>query len=608
VSQFADAEIMVTSGDLENTRWQTDYAPYQRGIMDAFHERGVQVVVVMGSSQWGKSSCAINVICYHVKHDPCHILNVQPTIEMAEEFSKTRLSRTFEASPALAAIIGKPRARDASNTVRGKHFPGGSLALAGANSAASLAARSVRLLVLDEVDRYPVELPGEGDPIAVAIKRTTAYKRRRRILMVSSPTMETAPIHGWFKRGDQRHYQVPCPSCGVLFAYRWQHIRWTDDDPQTARIHCPTCDHGLDEVQRVAVLRHGQWVAEHPHRRDQSIVSFHMWEAYSPLSSLAKIVSDFLHARADQKRDDDRAMHSWINTCLGEPLKPVGGERVETHTLAGKREAYAAPVPAGACLLTMAVDVQDDRLEVLVMGWGPGQESWFIDHQRLDGDTSQEDVWSALEDMLDVTYQHESGAMLAPQATCIDSAGHRTTQVYNFVAAHPARRLHAIIGRDGKRVLVGPPSPRRWGKDRRKVNLYTVGVDTAKSTWMRRLKSTVVGPGAVHFPMADWCDDEFFEQLTAEQLVVRYVRGVRLESWQKIRARNEVLDLAVYSLAALELVRPRPDFAKLAARLADGAQPSRPIAPKPPAPTRPDSAPTPKQPWIPRREGWLKRR
>ena len=506
VSQFADHEIIVTTGPLAGTHWQNDFAPYQRGILDAFHEPGVQTVVVMGSSQWGKTACAVVVVAYHIAHDPCTILVVEPTVDpMAKDFARNRLEPVIAASRILSDVVSKKRAKDSSNTVLAKTFRGGAVAIGGANSAASLASRAVRLLVLDEIDRYPPELPGEGSTIAIAMKRTTSYGRRRRVLILSSPTLRGAPIDAWFERGDQRRFQVPCHACGVLFAYQWSQVRWTDDDPATTRIHCPHCDHGLDDVERVAVLAKGEWIAEHPDRRDHSIVSFHMWEAYSPLSSLAAIVSGFLQARADQKRGDASTMHTWENTTLGEPLEPDHGEGIEPHGLIARREVFAAAVPDGACLLTMGVDVQDDRLEVLVVGWGPGEEAWIIDRDTLGGDTSQPEPWSALDELLDREYVHERGVSLSVQATCIDSGGHRTTMVYDYAARKAARRVYAIIGRDGQRPLVSSPSPRRWGGGQRKVPLYTIGVDAAKALWMSRLALTEKSRGYVHLPMAEWC-------------------------------------------------------------------------------------------------------
>jgi phage terminase large subunit GpA-like protein len=409
------------------------------------------------------------------------------------------------------------------------------------------------------------------------MKRTTAYRRRRRIMLASSPTLEGSPIHSWYQRGDQRQYFVPCPACGEMHPYEWKNVRWHDNDPMTARLQCPACDHPIDDAERVAILSKGEWRATKPNRRDKRIVSFHLWEAYSPLSTLAEIVANFIEARLKQKAGDKSEMHTWQNTTLGEPVSSDAGEGVESSTLLSRREDYGpdVDVPFGACCLTMGVDVQDDRLELLVIGWGPGEEAWIVDRDTLPGDTSQPDPWRALDEVLDAPYRHASGQMLHIQATCIDSGGHRTTLVYDYAERKAARRVYAIIGRDGQRPIVSSPAPRRWGRGERQVPLYTIGVDAAKSLFMDRLKLTEVGAGYVHFPTADWCDDEFAAQLTSERLVKRMVRGLPQQAWKKIRTRNEALDCGIYAIGALRLLNPR--LTVMAAQLAGSRPPRWPL-------------------------------
>jgi phage terminase large subunit GpA-like protein len=606
VSQFADAEIVLTSGPLAGTRWQTDFAPYQRGIMDVFDEPGVQIAAVMGSSQFGKTAMMVNLCAFHIKHDPCNILVVQPTVDpMAKDFAKNRLDPVIEASPSLREVVSKKRAKSGGNTILLKGYRGGALAVGGANSASSLASRAVRLLILDEIDRYPPELPGEGSTLAIAMKRTTSFRRRRRIFMVSSPTLQNASIDTWFQRGDQRRFYVPCPRCTHMHTYQWANVKWDRDPdrPETARLHCPECDYQITDAERVAILEHGEWRPENPDRPDASVVSFHVWEAYSPLSSLSEIVSAFLRARLAQKRGDASEMHTWQNTTLGEPIEPDRGDGVEPHVLLTRRQAYPkdAQVPMGAALLTMAVDVQDERLEALIVGWGPGEESWLVDHHTLPGDTSQAAPWAELDELLERQYRHECGVLIGVSGTCIDSAGHRTTMVYDYALRHAARRVYAIIGRDGERPLISAPSPRRWGRNQRQVPLYTVGVDSAKALITSRLKMTEVERGYIHLPMADWCGDEFCAQLTSERLVTRWKSGLPVTVWQKIRPRNEALDLSVYALAALRLLNA--DLSAVHARVTGQG------APPPKAPADPTVTAS-KGPWLPsRRPGsWLRNR
>lgn len=592
VSEFADEHLVVTSGPLATTRWKTSFMPYQAGILDAFFEPGIEIVVLQASSQVGKTSAAVVMVAYHIAHDPCPILVVEPTVDpMAKDFSKNRLDPIIAASPPLRDSVSKKRAKDSSNTVLQKTFKGGSLSIGGANSAASLAARTIRLLILDEIDRYPPELPGEGSTIQIALKRTAAYRGRRRVMMASSPTLKGAPIDSWFHRGDQRRFHVPCPACGYMHPFRWANVKWKDGDASTARIHCPECDHPIDDAQRVAILSKGEWRPGNPDRRERSIASFHLWEAYSPLSSLPEIVSAFLSAREAQKAGDKSLMHTWQNTTLGEAIAPDEGEGVESHVLLARREVYE-DAPAGVVCITMGVDVQDDRLEALVIGWGPGEESWLIDRHTLPGDTSQPEPWKMLDELLEHEYQHESGQRIPIQATCIDSAGHRTTIVYDYAGRQAARRVYAIIGRDGQRPIVSSPSPRKWGRNQRKIPLYTIGVDAAKALLVSRFRVTDRGPGYFHISTAEWADEELAAQLTSERLIMRWTKGVPRQVWQQTRARNDALDCAVYGLAALRLLHP--DLELLAQRIAN------PSAAPPPKPKR--------ESWLgPRGEGWLRK-
>jgi phage terminase large subunit GpA-like protein len=344
-----------------------------------------------------------------------------------------------------------------------------------------------------------------------------------------------------------------------MHTLRWKNVRWTDRDPATARLHCPSCDYEIDDTERIAILSKGEWRAGQPDRRERSVASFHIWEAYSPFSSLEEIVSSFLRAREAQKAGDKAEMHTWQNTTLGEPVQLDTGEGVEPHALLRRIEPFETPAPAGVCCLTVGVDTQDDRLEVLVLGWGPGEESWIVDRHRLNGDPDQPGVWNQLDELLARSYEHPADRRLEILATCIDSAGHKTSSVYEWVSSkvRTGRRVFATIGRSGQRPIVSAPSPKRWGTKPRPVSLYTVGADAAKALIMGRLGLTDPGPGFVHIPLADWADEDLANQLTSERLVTRYSKGVPVQEWRPVRPgqRNEALDCFVLALAALRLAR-----------------------------------------------------
>ena len=595
VSQWADARRMLSpEASAEPGRWYTARAPYQRAIMDAVNDPLVETVVVMSSAQVGKTEILCNIVGYTVDLDPGPALLIQPTLEMAEAFSKDRLDPMFRDTPCLRSKISSGR-RDASNTIRHKAFPGGQLTLAGSNSTAGLASRPIRTILGDEVDRWDVT--EEGDPLALVRKRTTTFWNRKHI-WVSTPTIKgLSRIESQFGESDRRHCYVPCPHCGEFQILEWKNVRWDANAPETAHLVCPHCGCEIDEPGRAKMLRTPEWRATVPFR---GIAGFHIWEAYSPWRRLADIVADFLAAK-----DSPDTLQVFVNTSLGESWEEKG-EEAEAHVLLARREIYPAQVPAGACCLTMGVDVQDDRIEALIIGWGPGEESWMVAHHILPGDPSRLEPWQALDELLGATYQHETGAQLPISATCVDTGGHRTSYSYDYVSTHQHQRVFAIKGRAGAgESIVSAPHQKRSGRDPRKVPLYMVGVDQCKALLYSRLKVTAKGAGFVHLPMPSpnpqdasaGVDEEFVAQLTAERLVTRHKAGVPTRIWIQMRPRNEVLDMTVYAIAALRLFHSSggPSLMVLASRLAN---------PDAPTPTTPRPA---REPWLPRRQGgWLK--
>lgn len=576
VSEWADQFRMLSpEASAEPGRWDTSRAPYQRAIMDAVNDPLVDTIVVMSSAQVGKTEILCNVVGYHIDLDPAPILFIQPTLEMAEAFSKDRIVPMLRDSPSLRSKVSL-NSRDNSNTIRHKTFAGGHLTLAGSNSPAGLASRPIRIVLADEVDRW--EVSDEGDPLALAKKRTTTFWNRKH-LVVSTPTLKGfSRIEAKYEESDQRRCFVPCPHCEHRHVLEWKHVRWIDDNPYTAHLVCPHCGCEIDEGARAQMLKHPEWRATATFR---GIAGFHIWEAYSPWRRLAEIVADFREAK---KKPD--TLQVWVNTSLGETWEEKGEQPPEDVLLA-RREPYDAQVPAGACCLTMSIDTQDDRLEALIIGWGVGEEAWIIEHHTLPGDPQRPEPWLAADELLTAGYTHASGVRLYIEATCVDTAGHRTNFAYDYVAKRQAQRVYGIIGRSGPNMpIVSAPSQKRTGRDARKFPLYTVGVDACKGLIHSRLKVTDAGPGYIHLPLPHQppgaafmpgLNEEHIAQLASEKLVVRHKSGVPVQVWQKTRTRNELFDLFVYGIAALRL--RKPNLAEMAARL----DPSNPKMPPPPS-------------------------
>jgi len=509
--------------------------------MDACSDPSIQEIVVMAGAQLGKSEALLNIIGYYIDNDPAPILMVQPSLDMAQAFSKDRIANGLLAStPCLKDKVKSPRARDANNTTLHKIFPGGSVSLTGSNSSAGLASRPCRLILLDEVDRYPSSAGSEGDPVQLARKRAATFWNRK-IVMVSTPTNKGASrIEDAFEKSDKRYYHVPCKHCGHKQQLVWANVKWTDNDPETARYACKECGSLWSEAERRSAIRQGEWIASEPGRH---VAGFSISGLYSPWTPLSDGVRDFLSVRKNPEQ-----LRVWNNTYLGLSWEDEG-EMIDQMNLAERREDYNGFVPEEVMFLTCGVDVQDNRLELSVIGWGRDDESWVIEHIEWYGDPSTPQLWQALDSHLFKTYQTYDDRTLQIRGTCIDSGGHFTNSVYQYCKKHAGRRVFAIKGVGGEgRTMVSKPSKNNVTR----CPLFPVGVDTTKDLLFARMRINEPGAGYIHF--SDVLTDEYFRQLTAEKIVTRIHRGFKKRLFQKIRARNEALDTFVYAMSAYAIL------------------------------------------------------
>jgi phage terminase large subunit GpA-like protein len=549
--------------------------PYLREVMDAVSDPLVEQVVVQAASQIGKTELLLGVIGYFADQDPSPILLVHPTEIAMGGFSRERVEPMFRASPALAGKLSESL-RDKANTVMLRQFPGGYLACGWATSSVSLASRPIRVLLGDELDRWPESTGRDGDPWSQAVQRTSNF-HNRKIVAVSTPTIEgLSAISRLFDDSDQRRFHLPCPRCGERQVLEWGGVIYKRDDGEhdldDVHYRCAHCKGRIEERERPAMLAAGEWRADSPghHRRGYQLSAL-----YSPWVRWRELAAEWIRATADR---DKRGLQEFVNLRLGETWTEES-ERISVEALEKNREAYDAEIPDGVLLVTAGVDVQDNRLEAVVVGWGVGKESWGISYAVIAGDTSTPDPWHRLDAFLARTWSRPDGRALALWCSCVDSGGHRTQDVYEFCRARLARNVFAVKGRAGSGL---PIAGKATTSNQLRIPLHPVGVDTAKEAIYSRLALTTPGPGYCHFPTAREAgfDDEFFKGLVSEQRVTKIRAGRRSTEWKQIRARNEPLDCTVYATAALELIAP--DFAALAAAeaLARGAAP-KPAAPAP---------------------------
>lgn len=551
VSAWADAHrVLDPSTSAEPGPWRTSRTPYLREPMDALGaDDPCQVVVIKAGSQVGKSEAGLNWLGWIAANSPGPTLMVQPTVEDGENFSKTRVAPMIEASPSLRERIATSARRDSGNTVMHKDFAGGFLKIVGANAPSKLASTPIRRLFLDEVDRFPADAGGEGDPVQLAYQRTSTFSNRK-ILLTSTPTTEgVSRIEAAWLESDQRQYLVACPHCDERQRLQWtptpDHpggLVWTRGMPETAAYQCAACGVLIDESAKPAMLAGGIWTPTAP--SDGRTRGYMLSSLYSPLGwvSWADLVREWEAATGDPER-----LKVFVNSRLAEVWKLGESSSIETGTLRARSERYTAPVPAGVQILTAGVDVQDDRIEVEVVGWGAGEESWSIAWLVLPGDPSGAQVWADLDAALRKPWPTSTGEALAIAAACIDTGGHNTMAVYAFCRGKEGRRIWPVKGRGGA-VPAWPRRPTRSNRGR--VALYIVGVDAVKEQVYGRLRISAQGPGYMHFP--DRYPRAYYEQLTAERMQTTRWRGRVKRTWiLPPGKRNEVLDCRVYATAAL---------------------------------------------------------
>lgn len=591
VSEWADKYRKLSSkASAEPGPWRTNRTPYLREPMDCLSSSSpVQRVVMMFAAQTGKTEAGSNWLGYVIDHAPGPMLCVQPTVDMAKRLSKQRLESMITETPCLSEKIAPARARDSGNTMFSKEFSGGIMLLTGANSATGLRSAPCRYLFCDEVDGFPADVDGEGDPVSLAERRTTTFARRK-ILLTSTPTVrDFSRIEAEYMRSDQRHYYVSCPACGQMEWLKWPQLKWEKDKPSTARYECEHCKERFEETYKPQMLANGEW--RNTVETDGKTAGFHLSGLYSPLGwcSWEQLVDDFLRAKGDAP-----ALKSFVNTRLAETWQEDYTAMVNADGLMAKRLAYEpGTCPDGVVLLTAGVDVQDNRLAVSVFGFGEGETSWLIYHQELMGDPTQNEVWGQLDQVLATKWPTSTGKELTIKRMAIDTGGHCTHEVYRYVRERLPQGVVAIKGsnrRNSPAVGKGSKVDVNWrGRTIKKgVTLYLLGTDTIKTTLFGRLRHND-GNGSMHFGMA--ADDDYFRQLTSERQALRYHRGFPIREWvKKSGDRNEALDCAVYAYAAMLLfsrrMNPQTMWEQLTKELETGKKPALKSAKKAPAPAK----------------------
>lgn len=624
VSDWADAyrQLSADAGAKEKGQWHTSRFPFLREIMDNLGPfSGVQETIIMGGAKTAKTEVGMNFLGYCIHLDPSNFLIVVPSLDLARRRAKTKIQPTIDATPVLAERVRPARERDSLNTTLSKAYPGGTLVIAGANSAASLSDLTAKYLHLDEVDRYQMDLEQEGDTIYLAKNRTDEFEYEKRILITSTPTIKGfSKIHNEFLNSDQRYLYVPCPLCGHMQYLRWKDGKWNGDGEYRfvfdhdehhqlrgpVLYRCESCGEAFGEHHKTWMLEHHEW---RPHNPGHPRRGYFLPSLYSPLGFLswAGIVQQYLDAKRER---DFEKLKTWKNTRLGEPWDEEDDPSLEDgqNLLLARRENYGPQVPMGGLVLVAGVDVQHDRLEANIAAFGYGEEWWNLDYRIIPGTLAQEKTRQDLDDFLFAPWLHESGAMMRVTRVLVDSGdGTAQQEIYDYVRPRQRRGVFASRGSQfARKPIIERSKKRQQGG----IRLHLIGTDTAKDSFFARIaikkagqeeaalfqpltpETVKLNPMYVHWNMN--YDEEFFMQLFAE-VAMKEKKGRQYKRFYKqVRARNEALDIEVLCLAAVRLAKP--SWKMLIKRLAENAKKAAeekpaeekpPVAPAEPAPEKP---------------------
>lgn len=560
VSQWAEEYRVLSPEDCSTPgKFSHEGFEYLIGFEDAFTNPKIKKISAYKSAQTGFTVAMLNMIGTTIMFDPGPWLIGYPTDTSVKKFSNRKLSPMIRDCRELSELVGDPKKRDGTNSINEKDFPGMSISMVGFGSANNLASQSIRYLCIDEADRIPYITINEGDPCEVAEKRTQGFQDNSKIIYISTPTIkDISRIERLFLESDQRYYFMPCPECGQKVVYKFEHFKFEYDKATKKHfdLHflCPFCEKKVYENKKAWMVRNGEWIPTVPEIQDHA--GFAINEFYSPLSTWNGIIKDFL-----KKKDKPAEFQAFINLTLGEVWEDKTMKKLDTNGLIARCEDYGPSLPKGIALLTAGVDVQDDRLELLLLGWGVSNEIWVIDHQVFWGDPSQNLIWNLLTYYLTKNFPTYNNVNLRISAVCIDAMGHHTQQVYDYCSGKDigTTRIFAIHGKAGVGLpVINMSSESEYNG--RKYKSKTVGVDGAKEQIYSWLSNCDIGANYIHFPkqfkvdkstlIGEPIDIEFFEQLTAEKLIKKYYKGVEKREWVKRRARNEILDTFVYAYAA----------------------------------------------------------
>lgn len=514
--------------------------PYQRDIADAISDPELERVTLVKSVRVGFTTLLTGALASYVANEPSPILALLPTEADCRDYVVSDLEPIFEATPALQGLLSAEADETGRNTLLSRRFPGGSLKVVASKAPRNLRRHNVRVLLIDEADA--MEVGAEGSPITLAERRTLSFANRK-IVIGSTPTLEeTSNVLRSYAQSDMRIFEVPCPECNHWHEITWADIQWPEGEPHRAHYVCAECGSVVEERYKAGMVAGGRWRATAPHI--QGHAGFRLNALVSTLAnaSWGKLAQEFVVA----KKNPD-TLQVFVNTILAQGWREAA-EEIDDAALAARAEPFGLDaIPPEVLIVTAGVDVQRDRLEIVLLGWSR-DEIFVLAQSVIWGDPMKDDVWQELDDILRTIWKHPNGGILRVDAAAIDAGdGETMDRVIAFSRPRYSYRVLAIKGASGNRPTIK-------ASDTKGSKLFIVGVDGVK----RQLSTRLASGKSVRFSQT--LEGRFYEELASERLVMRYVRGAPVRQWERIQGRRaESLDCVVYAIAVRSVVNANID-------------------------------------------------
>lgn len=545
VSEWAEKYRMLDSkSSAMPGPWSNDITPYLTGVMDEFNNYETEKIIFVKPTQIGGTEALQNMIGYIVMQDPSPTMIVYPTDTLAKSVSENRLQPMLKATPEIAKKF------DENSSLLELQFDSMYISLTGSNSPSGLASKPIRFLMMDEVDKYPGASSKEADPIKLASERTKTF-HNKKIYITSTPTLKTGHIWKEKEAADiEKHFFVPCPHCGEYIEFKFQNIRFPDDEEMSyadraefATYVCQECGCLITDNDKHNMLKLGEWRTVRHNTKYVRNVAFWINTLYSPFVRWSDIAKEFLVSK-----DDPEDLQNFVNSWLAEAWEDTKLKTSAELVLERQTELPAYVVPQWTKLLTAGVDVQENSLYWSIRAFGEFLTSQNIAH-------GQSLSFEEIDRIMNMQYMTEEGDPMVVNLCLIDS-GDQTDIVYDFCALHSDYALpvkgssHAQLSHY-KLSMVNKTDSRAYG-------MQLVLVDGG------RYKDMIAGRmqrpnGKGSWMVYSGCDMEYATQVTAEHKVNVKTPGGTKQVWQKksSHADNHYLDTEVYALAAADVMGVR---------------------------------------------------